>query len=100
MRAIFESPPTEPIHAKELAALATGAESGAIELDLDDSVLDSTAKADLLKRLEENRRRARTRVRGRRLRSCHCLGRRVPADRGGAWPSLVSEHRDDVPCGR
>jgi hypothetical protein len=41
-----------PLHAKELAALATGHAPDAIELDLNDSVLDSTAKQALLTRLE------------------------------------------------
>ena len=43
----------DPIHAKELTALATGQPGGAIELEIDDAVLDSKAKKQLMKRLEE-----------------------------------------------
>ena len=43
----------EPIHAKELSALATGQPTGVIELDADDVVLDTKAKKQLMKRLED-----------------------------------------------
>jgi hypothetical protein len=46
-------PGREPIHAKELAARATGEPSAAIELERDDDVLDPKAKKELLTRLEE-----------------------------------------------
>jgi hypothetical protein len=42
-----------PIHAKELTALASGSPSGAIELEKEDVVLDAKAKKELMKRLEE-----------------------------------------------
>jgi hypothetical protein len=41
-----------PIHAKELSALASGHPPGSIELDMDDTVLDSAAKQALVTRLE------------------------------------------------
>jgi hypothetical protein len=43
----------DPIHAKELAALATGEPSVSVELEIDDDVLDAKARTDLMKRLEE-----------------------------------------------
>jgi hypothetical protein len=42
-----------PIHAKELAALASGTPPAAIELETDDAVLDTKARKQLLTRLEE-----------------------------------------------
>ena len=42
-----------PIHAKELTALATGKPSGVIELEADHAVLDTKARNELMKRLEE-----------------------------------------------
>jgi hypothetical protein len=43
----------EPIHAKELSARVTGEPSTAIELEMDDAVLDAKARKELLTRLEE-----------------------------------------------
>ena len=43
----------EPIHAKELTALANGQRAGTIELETEDAVLDTKAKKQLMKRLEE-----------------------------------------------
>lgn len=43
----------DPIHAKELTALVTGEPSVAIELDMDDAVLDTKAKKQLMARLAE-----------------------------------------------
>jgi hypothetical protein len=43
----------DPIHAKELATLATGEPSVSVELEMEDEVLDTKAKTQLMKRLEE-----------------------------------------------
>ena len=43
----------DAIHAKELTALASGERAAAIELEVDDAVLDTTAKKQLMQRLEE-----------------------------------------------
>jgi hypothetical protein len=43
----------DPIHAKELAALANGEHADSVELETDDEVLDSKAKKQLMKRLED-----------------------------------------------
>lgn len=43
----------DPIHAKELSSLATGEPAVAVELEMDDDVLDAKARTQLMKRLEE-----------------------------------------------
>ena len=42
-----------PIHAKELVALASGYERAAVELEMDDEVLDKAARNQLIERLEQ-----------------------------------------------
>ncbi len=46
-------PPAGPMHARELVAIATGQGPGTIELETRDYVLDSTARTQLMERLEE-----------------------------------------------
>jgi hypothetical protein len=43
----------DPIHAKELTAIATGEPPAAIELEMDDAVLDTKARKELMARLAE-----------------------------------------------